>query len=153
MTKKVGRKSKYQVIKDNFSYIDKQLNNGASEKQVAKALGIAYSTWNKYKEEYKEFKDLCNKSRVELVENLRSALVKKAIGFTYEEKKTYIRRDSEGNEYKYTEVTTKQSLPDTTAIFGALNIYDDSYVKDKKAHELREREVKLKEEEAKKNNW
>ena len=153
MTKKVGRKSKYQVIKYNFEYIDKQLNNGASEKQVAEALGIAYSTWNKYKDEYKEFKALCNKSRVNLVENLRSALVKKAIGFTYEEKKTYIKRDSEGNEYKYTEVTTKQSLPDTTAIFGALNIYDEDYVKDRKAHELREREVKLKEAEAEKNNW
>ena len=58
MTKKVGRKSKYKVIKDNFEYIDKQLNNGASEKQIAEALGIAYSTWNKYKDEYKEFKDL-----------------------------------------------------------------------------------------------
>lgn len=161
MAKKVGRKSKYQVIKDNFDYIDKQLNNGASEKQIAKTLGIAYSTWNKYKEEYQEFKELCSKSRVELVEDLRSALVKKAMGFSRiierpmkVKRVEYVdgKKSKEWEEVIYYNDET-YFPPETTAIFGALNIYDEEYVKDKKAYELKEREVKLKEEEAKKNSW
>lgn len=152
--KKVGRKSLYEShIKPYLDKIDTWLNEGASEKQVANNLGIGYSTWNKYKLEFQELADVCNKPRAALVDGLRSALVKKAMGFTYEEKKTYIKRDSEGNEYKYTEITTKQSLPDTTAIFGALNIYDPDYVKDRKQHELKQQELELKRLHAERDSW
>lgn len=161
MAKKVGRKSKYQVIKDNFEYIDKQLNNGASEKQIAKTLGIAYSTWNKHKEEFKEFKDLCSKSRVELVEDLRSSLVKKSLGFTHtiqrpmKVKRVEYVNGKKAKEWEeviyYNDVT--YFPPDTTAIFGALNIYDDEYVKDKKAYELKKEELEFKKENAAKDNW
>lgn len=152
--KKVGRKSLYEThIQPYLEYIDKQLNNGASEKQIAETLGIAYPTWNKYKREYEELNELCSKPRVKLVEQLRSALVKKALGFTYKEEKVYTAYDDKGNEIVRKETTYKESLPETTAIFGALNLYDDEYVKDKKAHELKEREVKLKEQQAEKDNW
>lgn len=152
--KKVGRKNLYSThIQPYLSYIDTQLNNGASEKQIAETLGIAYSTWNKYKVEFQELNDLCSKPRAKLVDNLRSALVKKALGFSYEEKKVYKKKDSEGKEYTYTEITTKQSLPDTTAIFGALNLYDEDYVKDKKAYDLKKEELELKKLLADKDNW
>lgn len=152
--KRVGRKNLYSThIQPYLSYIDTQLNNGASEKQIADTLGIAYSTWNKYKVEFQELNDLCSKPRAKLVDNLRSALVKKALGFSYEEKKVYKKKDGEGREYTYTEITTKQSLPDTTAIFGALNLYDEDYVKDKKAHELKKEELELKKLLADKDNW
>ena len=139
-----GRKGKYEShVKPYFDTIDKMLNDGASEKQVAEALGVSYPAWNKYKQEYPELRELCSKPRTQLIENLRSALVKRALGFTYEEKKQYITEDEDGHKKKHTEITTKQALPDTTAIFGALNIYDPEYVKDKKAHELKEQELEL----------
>ena len=142
--KKAGRKGKYEThVKPFFDKIDKMLNDGASEKQVAEALNISYAAWNKYKVEYSELGALCSKPRTKLIENLRSALVKRALGFTYEEKKQYITEDDDGHRKKHTEITTKQALPDTTAIFGALNIYDPEYVKDKKAHELKEQELEL----------
>ena len=147
--KKAGRKGKYEThVLPFFDKIDKLLNEGASEKQCAEALNISYAAWNKYKVEYPAFGELCGKPRTKLIENLRSALVKRALGFEYEEKKTYYRkpRGASDNEveYIYSEVYKKQALPDTTAIFGALNIYDPEYVKDKKAHELKERELELK---------
>jgi hypothetical protein len=152
--KKVGRKSRYEShIKPYLDYIDKALNDGASEKQVAENLNIAYSTWNKYKLEYQELYDLCAKPRAKLIDNLRSVLVKKAMGFTYEEKKIYKKRDNEGKEHTYEEITIKQALPDTTAIFGALNLYDPDYVRDKKAYELKKEELEIKKENANKDNW
>lgn len=139
-----GRKSKYNThIQPNFEKIEKMLNDGASEKQVAEALGVSYAAWNKYKVQYKDFGELCSKPRTRLIEDLRSALVKRALGFTYEEKKQYIKEGEDGSKAKYTEITTKQALPDTTAIFGALNIYDIDYVKDRKQYELKQQELEL----------
>ena len=139
-----GRKNKYEKhVKPHFKDIEKWLNNGASERQVAEALGISYASFNNYKRDFPELRELCEKPRVGVILELRSALVKRAIGFTYEEKKQYITEDEEGGKKKHTEITTKQALPDTTAIFGALNLYDPEYVRDKKAHELKEQELEL----------
>lgn len=139
-----GRKNKYETfVKPHFEEIEKWLNNGASERQVAEALGISYASFNNYKRDYPELRELCEKPRVGVILELRSALVRRALGFTYEEKKQYITEDEEDGKKKHTEITTKQALPDTTAIFGALNLYDPEYVRDKKAHELKEQELEL----------
>lgn len=149
-----GRNGKYEThIKPFFEKIDKMLNEGASEKQVAESLGISYGSFNNYKRDYPELKELCSKPRTKLIEDLRSALVKKALGFSYEEKKQYITEDEDGKKRKHTEITTKQSLPDTTAIFGALNIYDPEYVKDKKQHELKQQELELRKMIAETKDW
>lgn len=154
MAEKRGRKGLYEThVKPFFEQIDKMLNNGASEEQVAEALGISYSSFNNYKKQYKELDELCSKPRVNLVDDLRSALVKRALGFKYEEKRQYITRDADGNERKHTEIITKEALPDTTAIFGALNLYDENYVKDKKAHELKEQELELRKMALEMKDW
>jgi hypothetical protein len=152
--KKAGRKGKYEThVKPFFDKIEKLLNETGSEKNTAASLGVSYATWNNYKKEHPELDALCKKPRVLLIEDLRSALVKRALGFTYEEKKQYITEDEDGHKKKHTEITTKQALPDTTAIFGALNIYDPEYVKDKKAHELKEQELELRRQMAEEKNW
>lgn len=149
-----GRKGKYETyVKPRFEQIEKWLNGGASEKQVAEALGISYAAFNNYKRDYDELRELCEKPRVGVVLDLRSALVQRALGFTYEEKKQYITEDEDGNKKKHTEITVKQALPDTTAIFGALNLYDPDYVKDKKAHELKEQELELRRQMAESKDW
>ena len=149
-----GREGLYEtLVKPHFDKIEKWLNNGASEKQVAEALGVSYASFNNYKRDYPELKDICKKPRVGVVLDLRSALVKRALGYTYEEKKQYITEDEKGNLKKHTEITTKEALPDTTAIFGALNLYDPEYVKDKKAHALKEQELELRKQMAEMKDW
>lgn len=149
-----GRKGKYEsYVKPHFEKIEKWLNNGASEKQVAEALGISYATFNNYKRDYKELRELCEKPRVGVILDLRSALVKRALGYSYEEKKQYITEDENGNKKKHTEITTKEALPDTTAIFGALNLYDPDYVKDRKQHELKMQELELRKMRAEMDDW
>ena len=159
--KKAGARSKYKThILPFFNKIEKLLNEGASERQVAATLGVSYATWNNYKVQHKEFDDLCRKPRVKLVEDLRSALVKKALGFSYEEKEQYIKQEVDpitkkpiGNPIMHTKIVTKQAQPDTTAIFGALNIYDDDYVKDRKNYDLKKQELELRKMIAENKDW
>lgn len=151
-----GRPSKYEThIKPHLDHIKKWAEQGATEKQIAKQLGVAYSTFCDYKNKYSELSVILKEKDMRpLIEELRGALIKKAMGFEYKEKKEYIKEDPEtGLKAKYLEITTKQSLPDTTAIFGALNLYDPEYVKDKKNHELREKDYELRKAIAQANNF
>lgn len=151
-----GRPCKYEThVKPHLEQIKKWAEQGATEKQIAKELGIAYSTFCDYKNKYSELSEtIKEKDMKPLVEELRGALVKRAIGFEYKEKKEYIKTDPDtGKPTKYIEITTKQSLPDTTAIFGALNIYDPSYVRDRANHELRKEDLELRKALARSNNF
>lgn len=156
-----GRPSKYEThIKPYLEQIKKWAEQGATERQIAKQLGVAHSSFCLYKNKYSELSDLLKEKDLKpLVEELRGALVKRALGFEYKEKKEYIKEELDekgektGKKNKYIEITTKHCLPDTTAIFGALNIYDSDYVRDRKNHELKEKDYKLREAIAKANNF
>lgn len=156
-----GRKEKYDThIQPHFEKIRKWLDGGASEEQVALALGISYASWNNYKKRYQEFDDLCRAPRTPVVLDLRSTLVRKALGFEYEEKEQYIKQEVDpitkkpiGNPVMHTKIVTKQALPDTTALFGALNIYDDEYVKDRKQYDLKKQELELRKMSVEMKDW
>lgn len=154
MAKKKGAKGKYETqVKPFLDWIDNMLQKGASKQQIAEALRVTYASFNTYINQHEELAEICNKPRVNLVDDLRSALVKKALGFQYEETKIYTTEDELGNKKKHIEKQIKQSLPDTTAIFGALNLYDEEYVKDKKAHRLKEQELELKKQALELKEW
>ena len=151
-----GRKSVYEEkIKSRFKDIEKWLKGGATERQVAQALGIAYSTFNKYKAEEKEFSELLHSvDRSEIILDLRSALLKKAMGFKYEETKKYKKTDDDGNTYTYVEVTKKESLPDVAAINLALKNYDkDNWSNDPQMLDLKKEELELKKIRLDKEDW
>lgn len=153
---KSGRKSVYETkIKSRFEDIKKWLTGGATERQVAAALGIAYSTFNKYKAENMEFQQLLQSvDRTEIILDLRSALLKKALGFKYEETKKYSKQDDDGNTTTYVEVTEKQSLPDVAAINLALKNYDSTnWSNDPAMLRLKQQELELKKQAIDKDNW
>lgn len=153
--KKVGRKSKYDIVKDNFPRIKKWLKDGVTERQIAKNLGIAMSSWSLYKTQYSELTELIKSSRETVVEDLRGALLKRALGFSYEEQKTYIKTDQEtGKITQYTEITKKQALPDVAAINLSLKNYDkENWANDPQLLELRKLELEFKKEMAAKEDW
>lgn len=152
---KRGRKSAYETtIKPRFSDISDWLKNGATEKQIAENLGVSYSTFNKYKAENKEFAEFIKKGRKTLVLQLRGALVKKALGFEYTEKKKYSKRDPDGQVYQYVEETTKTALPDVAALNLCLKNYDpEDWANDPQQLALKRQELELKRELAEKDNW
>lgn len=152
--KKAGRKSKYDIVKDNFPNIEKWLKEGVTEKQIATNLGIAMSSWSLYKTQYSELTELIKNSRATVVTDLRGALLKRALGFEYEERKTYIKKDDDGKVTQYTEITKKQALPDVAAINLSLKNYDkDNWANDPQLLELRKLELEFKKEMAAKDDW
>ena len=112
---KRGRKSVYDTkIKPRFDDILKWLRNGATEKQVYENLGISQEAFYKYKREKVEFSELLKKGQESLVEQLRGALIKKALGFEYTETKRFTKIEN-GKQVQTIEETKKQSLPDVAA--------------------------------------
>ena len=149
-----GRKNAYDtVIKPRFEEITEWLRNGATEKQIAANLGITQDTFYKYKSSKTEFSELIKKGRESLVIQLRSALVKKALGYTYTETKKITRID-DGKPIQSIEETTKTAHPDVAALNLCLKNYDpDDWANDPQLLKLKEKELELRQQIADKDNW
>lgn len=150
-----GRKGKYDTyVKPHFEKIEKWLNGGASEAQVAEALGISYASFNNYKREHPELRELCEKPRVGVILELRSALISRALGMKVEKKKIYSKKDEDGNEVKYTEVIVDELPPDVAALNLALKNYDkQNWANDPQALALKREELELKKELSEFKGW
>ena len=108
-------KSKWPLVKDKLHFIEKWARDGLTEKQIAKNLGISHDTLNRYKNEHSEMSDSIKRGRQSCVTEIENALVKRALGFEYEEVKNYMKDDGDGRITKYTEKTKKYQPPDVGA--------------------------------------
>ena len=110
-------------IAPNIELIKQWARDGVIDKDIAKRLGVAYSTFRKYKAEEKELEEALRCSKEMADANVESALYRRAVGYRYTE--TKITRESGG----VTEVeTTREALPDTTAqIFWLKNRRPDKW--------------------------
>lgn len=137
------RKNKYDLyVKPKLEQVEQWarfLTNG----DLAKMLGIGVTTFDKYKRQYPEFECAIVRGRQGLVSDLKSALVKRAVGFIYEEKtETY---DADGVLINK-KIAEKKALPDINAITSLLRNYDPDWInKDKDDIEFKKRELELKE--------
>ena len=149
---KRGRKSRYE------SYVQPHLHEipvwiqTMTEQQIAARLGIVESTWHVYKNKYPELEQAVIKGRQNLISDVKSALIQRAKGFEYTEKKQYM-RESETGMVAYTEIVTKQALPDVAACNSILQNLDKDWYRDRAAARLREQELELKKKIADANNW
>ena len=149
MSKK-GRKNKYYThIKPQLKYIPEMLQD-MTEEQVAKKLGVAYSSWNKYKLEFPELMEVIKKGNTSLVGELKSVLKRRAKGFQYEERKIIREHGVVVREETY----VKSALPDVASINLLLKNYDkDNWSNDPQTLEIRKKELELREQQIKANNW
>ena len=139
---KMGRKNKYYThIKPHLKEIPEMLQD-MTEEQVAKKLGVAYSSWNKYKLEFKELSEVIKKGNTSLVGELKSVLKKRAKGFQYEERKII----KEHGVVVREEIHVKSALPDVASINLLLKNYDkENWSNDPQMIELRKKELELRE--------
>lgn len=173
MTKR-GRQSRYETdIKPNLSLIS-EMARTKTEKQIAESFGVSYTgSWFKYKQDHPELVEALKKGRQNLVAELRSALIKKAVGYDYTETKvisekiklpdemyTVLREagftpeEIEAAKHIRTEVTHKKMSPDVAAINLALKNYDkENWANDPQALELKKKELELREKQIENNNW
>lgn len=99
---------------ENLPVIERWARDGLTQAQIAKNLKIGKTTFEKYKREIPELSKALKKSVDLLMCDVENALVKRALGFEYEETKTYI-RDEDGKQVKYQEKTKKYYPPDVAA--------------------------------------
>lgn len=154
ITKKKTKPSKWETtILPRKDEIIKLLENGASEFQVYTGLGMHKDAWINSKKLHPEMQEWIDKARTKIVGELKSALMRKAFGFTYEEKVTEIKQDLDSNgkpvgrKYMYTRTLYHYSPPDTNAIYGCLKIYDcenEKYDTQAKALAMKKDELELK---------
>lgn len=115
--KSEGR-SKYQTyVLPRLVEIEGWARDGLTEEQIAKNLGVAYSTFRVYKDKYPALSAALKRSKAIADREVENALFKRAIGYTYEEITQEPLVDPETGETRIvvTKVVTKHVLPDVTA--------------------------------------
>jgi len=145
-----GRKNKYEThVKPYLKDIPDMLQT-MTEEQVSKKLGVAYSSWNKYKIEFPELTEVIKKGNFTLVGELKSVLKKRAKGFQYEERKVI----KEHGVIVREEIYVKSALPDVASINLLLKNYDkENWANDPQTLELRKKELELRRKQVEANTW
>ena len=156
----MGRPSKYEThVKPYIKDIKKWTEAGATDQEIATALGVALSTLSLYKNQYSELSDAFTRGRTNVVLNIKAALLKKALGFSYEEKKQYIKQgvdtgDKSLDKTQYTEITTRYCVPSETAAAMLLRNYDPDWNdRDSISNEMRKQELELRKAIARASNF
>lgn len=128
----------------------KQMCLTMTEAQIAETLGVSYSAWKRYKSRSEPLRSALKKGRQDLVMELRSALIKRAMGFEYTEKKV----TEEGGNITKTETSTKYYPPDVAALNLALKNYDPfNWANDPQMIRIREKELELQEKKIEMGEW
>lgn len=150
----MGRKNKYEThIKPNLKKIPKWYET-MTEGQIAKKLGVSVASWENYKNQYPELVECLKTSKESLVEELKATLKKKALGYTYTEKKKIIKESPAKGKEKTIEEVEHYCQPDTGAIHLLLkNLDDEWHNDDKQTLDLKRRQLELTERKIDNDEW
>ncbi len=151
----MARPSKYIThVKPFLDDIKKWSEAGATNVEIAKALGIAESTLIDYKKKYSELSKAFARGRAAIVIDIKAALLKKALGYDYTEEKTIGRKDKSGDKIVSFERIKRHQPPSETAAAMLLRNYDDDWKdKDNATTTLKQQEMELKKAIAGANNF
>lgn len=127
-------------------------------RQIAKKLGISKTTLYKYAEEYPELQAALDAGKDGFVEDLKSAIKKRALGYSYTETSTKVTTEIiDGMEIPTERITTKTKKhvpPDLGSIHLLLkNLDPDWHDADQITIKHRERELDIKEKRAEAEIW
>lgn len=149
----MGRKDRYETyVAPKLKDISKWITT-LTEGQIAKKLGIAPCTFQKYKNEHPELQQALIDGCETLKEELKDSLRKKAKGYYYTETKTTIRKEG-GTEIRTIEKYEKYAQPDTGAIHLLLKNIDPAWHNDDSATmDLKKQELELKKQKQEETNW
>ncbi|RXI46276.1 transposase [Clostridium tetani] len=117
-------KSKWETnVKDKLILVEGWARNGLTDEQIAKNLGIGYSTLKEYKKKYPAFLAALKKGKEVIDFEVENALLKKALGFKERVQKAFKIKNVEYDNGKRVRETEEVILvdeeqytpPDTTA--------------------------------------
>ena len=81
-------KSRWEEVKEKLPLIEKWARDGLTEEQICKNLHICCNTLNDYKKQHPDIVSALKKGREVLITEVENALIKRALGFQYEEVET-----------------------------------------------------------------
>lgn len=153
----MGRKSRYEThVKPFLGEISKWYEDLTEEEIATKKLGVAVSTFEKYKKEHPELKQALLDGRHNLVIDLKASLKRKAKGFYYTETKTVKVHDFENDIDVIAKVETykKYAQPDTGAAHLLLKNLDPNWHNDDaETLEIKKKQVELQKQKLEQDNW
>lgn len=150
-----SKPDKYQThVEGRFLEIEKWLRDGLTDRQIAKNLGIAYSTLRVYKDKHSALSALFKNTKVAQVAEVENALFKSAKGYHYQEDQVIKIKDEEGFE-KVEVVTVIKFMPANiaAAIFFLTNKDPEQWANNKHMVEAKWEELRLREQEMKMRNF
>ena len=124
----MGRKSKYtEFVEPHIKEVEEWVKQGATDEEVAKALNISLTSLYVYKTKYANFAEAFTHARANVVIEIKEALLKKALGFTYKEEKRAGKKDKDGENIVLVEEYTRYCPPSETAAAMLLRNYDKDW--------------------------
>ena len=114
---KGGRKGKYHdwITEEGLLKIEGWARDGLTDEQISHNMGIHPSTLYEWQNKYPEIRESLKKGKEVIDRQVENALLKRALGYEYEEVKQIIEKDEKGKDRKRIEKTIKHVSPDTTA--------------------------------------
>lgn len=148
---KMGRKNKYWThVKPHLKEIT-EYKRTMTEAQICKKLGVGRSAFNKYKTEHPELVAALRAGTVDLISDLKGALIKKALGFEYKETTTTI---DEITKEMSTKTMHKYAAPDLGSIHLLLKNLDPTWRNDDSTTlQLKREELEIKKKRAEEAEW
>ena len=110
-------KGKYQewLEHDNLLMIEGWARQGLTDEQISKNMSISYSTFREWKKKYSALSAALKKGKTPVDFEVENALLKRAMGFEYEETETII-EEIDRKQRKRIKKIKKVALPETSAI-------------------------------------
>lgn len=163
----------HELIEPHLNKV-REMAETMTERQIAEYFGVSYTgTWIPYKKKFPELAEAVKKSRIELVMDLKSTLIKRAKGYQYTEKKTVVEKvkwppgarkklldagltleEIDEARLVKTEETVKEVAPDVAAINLALKNWDkENWSNDPQVLAVRKEELKLRKKQIENNEW
>ncbi len=114
---KGGRKGKYHdwITEEGLLKIEGWARDGLTDEQISHNMGIHPSTLYEWQKKYPEITEALKKGKEVIDRQVENALLKRALGYEYEEVKQIIEKDDKGKDRKRIEKTVKHVVPDVGA--------------------------------------
>lgn len=127
--KLTGKRGKHHqwITKEGLLKIEGWARDGLTNEQIAKNIGINPDTLYTWIKRFPEISEALKKGKEVVDREVENALLKRALGYEYEEIKSYI-EESGGKKKKHVEKTVKHVAGDVTAqIFWLKNRMPDKW--------------------------
>lgn len=106
----------YWLTEDGKTLLTGWARQGLSNAQLAKNMGVSEGCFYRWKAENNEIYEAIQKGKEVVDFEVENALLKRAMGYTAEETKTYMKDDGTGKQTKHIEKANKHIASDATSM-------------------------------------